>query len=145
MSNPAPQSDPAQMNNLLQAPSNSTSAYPSSTTLLGRPLAQLTARLDALLLELKTCRGASACTQPWDALLPGADVHTLAEAMNPRFDNYFESLPRVAFDRCEEGYIVSAEGPMWTEGLAYGGKGKRDWVWDVNALARKGRHALNRP
>ncbi|KAK7178023.1 arylsulfatase [Paraphaeosphaeria sporulosa] len=142
--------DPSQMNNLYSASGSSKIPCSNATTTLGRPLPALTARLDALILALKTCKGAKACTEPWDTLLPGADVYTLAEAMDEKYDDFFAGLPKIEFDRCEEGHITDAEGPVWTEDLEWseGGDIKRslsEGVWDANMLARRGRHALNRP
>ncbi|KAJ4304829.1 hypothetical protein N0V90_000357 [Kalmusia sp. IMI 367209] len=143
--------DPSQMINIYQNSEKSTAQCSnSSSTPLNRPIDALTDRLDALILTLKTCRGAKACTEPWETLLPGADVYTLAEAMDEKYDEYFAGLPKIEFDRCEEGYIADAEGPMWKETLQWSGatgttRNLAEGFWDANMLARKGRHALNRP
>ncbi|KAL1600772.1 hypothetical protein SLS60_007160 [Paraconiothyrium brasiliense] len=142
--------DPSQMTNLYAVSNNTAAASYNASTTFGRPLPALTARLDALILALKTCKGAKACTEPWNTLLPDEDVYTLAEAMDMKYDDYFAGLPKVEFDRCEEGYIADAEGPVWKEELEWTEgdfvqRSLSEAVWDVNMLARKGRHALNRP
>lgn len=130
------------MTNLYKTLDNGTTTCNSTSALANR--------LDALILALKTCKGAKACTEPWETLLPGADVASLAEAMDAKYDDYFASLPKISFDRCEEGYIADAEGPMWDGEMEWseGGNAKRaleNGAWDVNMLARRGRPALNRP
>jgi N-acetylglucosamine-6-sulfatase len=87
------------------------SPTPSPTT-LGHSIPALTARLDALLLVLKSCR-ASTCHDPWLALHPWGDVTSLPEALDPKFDDFYEKQqPKVAFSECELGYLVAAEGPQ---------------------------------
>ncbi|KKA31221.1 hypothetical protein TD95_000787 [Thielaviopsis punctulata] len=76
-------------------------------------LAQLTARLDALLLVLKTCVG-HVCTQPWDALHPHGNVRSLKDALSKRFDAFYAAQPKVAYEYCAPGYILSAEGPQFS-------------------------------
>ena len=76
-------------------------------------LKNLAHRLDALLMVLKTCKGRQ-CTHPWEALFPATQVATLADALDPRLDDFFEAkVSRVNFERCEKGYIAESEGPMW--------------------------------
>ncbi|KAK3686952.1 hypothetical protein LTR37_019306 [Vermiconidia calcicola] len=86
----------------------------------GPTLSQLLPRLDALLLVLKSCVGRQ-CTHPWESLFPGGGVLNLADALNSVFDDFFDTrLEKVSFDRCEKGYIVNSEGPMWDDTYAYG-------------------------
>ncbi|KAI3323033.1 Arylsulphatase [Xylariaceae sp. AK1471] len=108
--------DPGQMRNLL-APSDSRSTS-NSTLLAGLPIAKVASRLDALLFVLKSCRGLG-CREPWRELHPAGDVHTLAEALHPRFNQFYGvEQARVRYEFCANGYIVDAEGPMWeTHGL----------------------------
>lgn len=76
------------------------------------PLNRLESRLNAILLVLKSCK-AMTCIKPWLALHPGGKVLTLADAMNPKFDAFYEQdQHRVSFSSCQPGYIVSAEGPQ---------------------------------
>ncbi|KAI1503558.1 Arylsulphatase [Biscogniauxia marginata] len=120
--------DPGQLHNLLSLPTANTSSssspppIPSDRLVAGLPVRKVVARLDALLLVLKSCRGAT-CRRPWDQLHPGGDVGALADALAPRFDRLYESeraLPRVRYEFCANGYIREAEGPMWEdeEGVA---------------------------
>ncbi|USW58936.1 Putative sulfatase, alkaline-phosphatase-like, core domain superfamily [Septoria linicola] len=104
---------------------------PSST--LPIPLTQLLPRLDALLMVLKTCK-ARACTHPWDVLHPpnttvkhptsagegdvkngtkGRQVRNLADAMSSQYHDFYASQQKVAFEKCEKGYILESEGPVW--------------------------------
>ena len=76
------------------------------------PINRLESRLDALLLVLKSCK-ADTCTKPWLALHPAGNVSSLPEAMNPIYDEFYEEKQnRISFDHCEQGYIISAEGPQ---------------------------------
>ena len=101
------------------------------------PLSQLATRLDALLLVLKTCKGA-VCYDPWSTLLPNTGVSTLVAAMDQQFDEFFAGIPRVEYDHCEAGYLLEAEGPVWEDGLS------TEFV-DVQTLVRRSRGtALNR-
>lgn len=125
--------DPGQMHNLLpdgfsgkgSSGSGSSSPSPSSTmsTSLGVTDRKLATRLDSLVFVLKSCRGDS-CREPWAALMPGQGVATLKDALQPRYDDFFEKeVPRVHYTRCEPGYIVAAEGPQfqgWTNPLLDG-------------------------
>ena len=82
-------------------------------------LAPLVNRLDALLMVLKTCKGRQ-CTHPWESLFPAGQVGSLSDALDPQYDDYFEhELERVRFDRCEKGYIIESEGPLWNAKFAY--------------------------
>lgn len=68
---------------------------------------------------LKSCKG-STCSQPWRSLHPHGDVASLREALSPAFDVFYEQQTRIAFDRCELGQIIDAEGPQFEEdGLVY--------------------------
>ncbi|KAI1822899.1 Arylsulphatase [Xylaria intraflava] len=101
--------DPSQMQNLL-APSGSGSA---GKLVAGLPIDKVVARLDALLLVLKSCRGSS-CRQPWKQLHPAGDVNSLADALDSGFDHFYEAeQARIRYDFCANGYLVDAEGPMW--------------------------------
>ncbi|KAF7196133.1 Arylsulfatase [Pseudocercospora fuligena] len=74
-------------------------------------LKHLIPRLDALLMVLKTCKG-RACTHPWEVLHPAGNVATLIEAMTPEFDDFYFEQQKVAFEKCEKGYILESEGPI---------------------------------
>lgn len=73
---------------------------------------RLTSRLNGLMLLLKACIGES-CRRPWSVIQPGADVASLADALDPRYDVYYEALPSVHFDLCLEQYDLSNEAPFF--------------------------------
>ena len=91
-----------------------------SQTLLGLPIGKVVARLDSLLLVLKSCKG-ERCVKPWKALHPSGDVSTLKQALSPRFDRFYErEQVRVRYNRCEQGYIIDAEGPQFdSDGIMF--------------------------
>jgi N-acetylglucosamine-6-sulfatase len=127
------------MNNLLADTTNFTIASTNQTVNLGNatyPLATLQARLDALILVLKTCKG-EVCRNPWNQLLPGRNVKLLTQAMNSQYDSYFEQLPKVSYSICEGGYILASEGALWEDSLSM--------TTDIHSLARRGRPMGNRP
>lgn len=112
------QHDPYQLHNLLGH--HELPAPRDSQQLLGLPIAKVVARLDALLLVLKSCRG-ERCVKPWAALHPGGAVSSLRQALAPRFDAFYERAQvRVKYSRCEPGYILDAEGPQFeADGLVF--------------------------
>ncbi|KAK8062980.1 arylsulfatase-like protein [Apiospora hydei] len=103
--------DPGQMVNLLDPEEKGTTS--SSSPLGGVPLRKMVSRLDSLLFVLKSCKAAT-CIRPWEALHPGGDVRSLADALSPRWDRFYEERERgIWFDRCEMGFILDAEGPQF--------------------------------
>ncbi|KAH7386286.1 alkaline-phosphatase-like protein, partial [Cadophora sp. MPI-SDFR-AT-0126] len=94
--------DPEQMDNL---------ATNIGGSLMGHALNQVTARLDALMMVMKSCKSAQ-CTTPWSTLHPKGDVNTLTDALDPKYDAFYSRQPKVSFTSCEPGYIISAEGPQ---------------------------------
>lgn len=80
-------------------------------TLASRSFEHLTMRLDALLMVLKSCKG-DTCRKPWSVLHPDGDVKSLKDALQDRFDAFYERQPKVAFSSCVMGHIVSEEGPQ---------------------------------
>ena len=125
--------DPHQVRNLL-APLNahapfatfnagSMGAGTSYNLLLSDHHQRLLHRLDALVLVLKTCVGET-CHQPYKALFPdiastGEEIYSLSQALDPRFDGYFEGLPKVKYSKCVLGYQARLEKPDWTPKLAF--------------------------
>lgn len=102
---------------------------------------RLATRLDALMLYLKFCKGIR-CRYSWKNIAPYGDFTSLDEAMDPKYDSYFEGLPRVRYDNCKFGFYLENEFPYWTTDLAYfddpmernstseGGKMvRRQWDW----------------
>ncbi|KAI4657014.1 uncharacterized protein J4E79_007629 [Alternaria viburni] len=99
------QTDPYQLTNLLSTPN-------ATTTITSYPILPLTARLDALLLTLKRCKG-RVCTRPWEKLHPEGNVRNLKDAMHERYDVfYLEKQKKVSFDECALGQILEVEGPL---------------------------------
>jgi N-acetylglucosamine-6-sulfatase len=107
---PLLQVDSGQMNNL----------YGTNGTINGWQLSQLTPRIDALLLTLKACKG-SVCTRPWETLHPQGNVHSLSDAMNPKFDDFYANEPRVTYTACMVGYLPQYEGVLYP--VPYNGSG----------------------
>lgn len=79
--------------------------------LADRPFDQVVNRLDALTLVVKSCKS-SECIEPWKVLHPQGDVLTLKDALNEKYDEFYQGQPRVSFSSCELGYIKEAEGPQ---------------------------------
>ncbi|KAM3503491.1 hypothetical protein MY10362_004164 [Beauveria mimosiformis] len=118
--------DPYQMNNL----------YGTSGNATGYPVNQLEARLDTLLLTLKNCKG-EVCRQPWSFVFPpssGQRIQTLADAMDPKYDEFFRSQEPVSFLDCVKGYLLEYEGSFApqpfvnTKGEAVLEARMEDWV-----------------
>lgn len=103
-------SDPYQTTNIF--PSVLQSPSPKSPT-LSLPWSTVVNRLDALLMVTKSCKG-STCVRPWSVIHPNGDVTTLKDALDPKFDSFYESQSKksVRFDKCELGYIIESEGPQ---------------------------------
>ncbi|RAR09082.1 arylsulfatase precursor [Stemphylium lycopersici] len=99
-----------------------------TTTNNGWSIRKLTARLDALLLTLKRCKG-RVCTRPWEALHPNGEVSNLRDAMDERYDAfYIEHQPPVTFEECTLGQILSKEGAL--EPLSWQNEWDA-WSWEV--------------
>ncbi|KAB8230837.1 uncharacterized protein BDW43DRAFT_284100, partial [Aspergillus alliaceus] len=84
--------------------------------IMGYHVSKAISRLDALLLVLKTCQGAS-CIKPWDILHPSGSVETLRDAMAEEYDQFYHEHNKVSYDRCEYYDVLDEEGPR--EVLAY--------------------------
>ncbi|RYP44561.1 hypothetical protein DL768_008980 [Monosporascus sp. mg162] len=108
--------DPGQLRNLLSAEKS----HQPQNRLQGFPMEKVAARLDSLLLVLKSCEGET-CVRPWKALHPAGNVNKLDDALSSRFDHFYQQeQKRIKFDHCENGYILSAEGPQFEDdGLLY--------------------------
>ncbi|KKK22184.1 hypothetical protein AOCH_001494 [Aspergillus ochraceoroseus] len=116
-------SDPYQMKNWLSSPRQLNDA--KENTILGYSLFQVISRLDAILLVLKSCKGAS-CIEPWGVLHPDGSVQSLQDALRSQYDSFYPFQPKVSFDRCERGYIPESEGPQ--EAVPYSRYGL---TWDA--------------
>lgn len=103
--------DQWQMDNLLSNFTDASDMSKLKGSLLNHPLSKVVPRLDALQLVLKSCKGNS-CTDPWQTLHPQGNVHSLPDALNPRYNDFYNSQPKVRFSECKQGYLIEAEGPQ---------------------------------
>lgn len=83
----------------------------NSTQILGVSMHQLQNRFDAVLQVLKTCKG-QVCRKPWETLHPNGDVFTLAQALDAKFDAFYESQTKVTWRECDAGYVIENELPI---------------------------------
>ncbi|THU88757.1 alkaline phosphatase-like protein [Dendrothele bispora CBS 962.96] len=106
--------DPWQINNLA---TNTASGF-DSFEFSSNTSSQVASRLDALLIVLKTCIG-EVCRDPWKAIFPNQTVSSLSDALSSDFDEYFTSLPKFRYEKCQFGYFDNLESPKWNESLAF--------------------------
>jgi N-acetylglucosamine-6-sulfatase len=104
-------SDPDQMNNLLVDLTGPKDIDKLNGTLLDYPLRMIVTRLDALQLVLKSCKNET-CRAPWKTLHPQGNVSSLLNALDSRYDDFYNSQPKVEFSECKQGYLIGAEGPQ---------------------------------
>jgi arylsulfatase A-like enzyme len=117
LTDPDHQTDPGQLHNLYSSKSSD-----EDIKLLGTDISLVISRLDALMMVLKSCKGGT-CIEPWKVLHPRGDVHSLSDALQVRFNSFYRHQAKVAYDRCELGYIIDAEGPQ--EPYQY----RKGWNW----------------
>ncbi|KAF9889507.1 hypothetical protein FE257_007217 [Aspergillus nanangensis] len=98
--------DPYQINNIYPF-HNGTKAQ----KFLGRPLPTVLNRLDALVLVLQSCQG-NTCIEPWHVLHPDGSVKSLRDALSPKYDRFYLEQPKVEYEECLDGHIISNEGPQ---------------------------------
>ncbi|TYJ53503.1 hypothetical protein B9479_005889 [Cryptococcus floricola] len=124
--------DPSQVRNLL-APLNDIAPFapfhsltPSGNPVLHHTIQKLLNRLDALLLVLKRCSGET-CHNPYASLFPpashhqtGGEVWTFEQALEEKYDEYFEGLVKVRFSECALGFQEEVEKPDWRKEWAFG-------------------------
>ncbi|KAJ1957486.1 hypothetical protein EC988_000804 [Linderina pennispora] len=77
--------------------------------LYGRTDPNLLNRLDALLSVLYNCKG-DVCKSPWNSLHKDNKVKSLKDALKPKYDKYYKSLPKFRFLKCKVYYDVDNEG-----------------------------------
>ncbi|KAF7557311.1 hypothetical protein G7Z17_g832 [Cylindrodendrum hubeiense] len=80
----------------------------SKYQIAGRPLDQILARLNALIMVLKTCKN-RVCTHPWESLHPDGNIQSLKQALNERFDEFYDGQPQMWFSDCPLGYFFEVE------------------------------------
>jgi N-acetylglucosamine-6-sulfatase len=109
--------DPWQVDNLLpdvtdlRMPSTSPPNKREKHLVNGYPVKKLADRLDALLMVLKSCKGKS-CRHPWHTLHRQGNVHSLTDAMNPKYDEFYRTQVKIEFSACKQGYLIEFEGPQ---------------------------------
>ena len=71
-------------------------------------------RLNGLLLVTKSCSQES-CRNPWKILQKdaGGEFTTLQEALDPKYDDFFKSLPSVGYQKCMNYQATENEGPYY--------------------------------
>lgn len=89
-----------------------TNIYATDCETNGWACERVSSRLDALLLTTKACKGKQ-CYRPWETLHPDGSVQILREAMDPKYDTFYEvEQPKVSFTACKSGYLAEFEGVM---------------------------------
>lgn len=106
--------DPGQMTNLLSNRKDSDTSAPTPQWISGVSLPKVVSRLDALLFVLKSCDGGT-CQEPWKQLHPKGNVRSLQDALDPKYDKFYDEQTAVDFSFCWNGYWPEAEGPMFEE------------------------------
>ena len=111
--------DPYQMTNLhpaAPAENSTTNVYVQGmNTLLGRPTERVVSRLDALVLVQKTCK-ADICREPWLQLHPDGKVSTLMDALDEKYDGFYEnaySVGKVGWKQCYTGYHANHSSTLY--------------------------------
>lgn len=112
------QNDPLQTINLAARPSK------HRYTIANRPLKKILARLDALMLVLKSCNEDS-CRRPWQQLHPDGRVKSLVDALDSSYDDFYSNQPKVSFSKCSPGHHLWAEGPQQFNKYHGPGHGKK--------------------
>ncbi|KAI0869666.1 arylsulfatase [Hypoxylon argillaceum] len=113
-------SDPGEMTNLALPPEG---GHDEAMT-------RLLSRLNALLMAAKSC-AADTCRNPWGLLQPEPErravdaqadltITCLEQALEPRFDAFFASVPQVAFEECMAYQFRTNEMPYWPEDAGLG-------------------------
>ncbi|KAI8631874.1 arylsulfatase [Xylariaceae sp. FL1651] len=91
---------------------------------------RLLSRLNALLLATKSCAEVT-CRNPWRLLQPEPEkraivangtltISCLGDALKPQYDDFFASIPNVAFQECKEVQLIANERPYWPADLGGG-------------------------
>ncbi|KAJ7247537.1 putative arylsulfatase [Mycena rebaudengoi] len=101
--------DPYQTDNLMPAMSSGN----ATITIGGESysIKKVRDRLDGLVQAVRKCDN-GACVKPWSTLHTNGNVSTLADAMNTEFDDYYDGLTKMKYERCYPYYNTAAEGPV---------------------------------
>ncbi|WYZ39660.1 hypothetical protein EsH8_IV_000001 [Colletotrichum jinshuiense] len=81
-------------------------------------------RLNALLLVAKSCTRSS-CRNPWRLISPPSlprskRIRGLADALDPNFDDFYNSFPTVQIEECVPYQYTPNEGPYFPESAEFG-------------------------
>ncbi|KAJ1954022.1 hypothetical protein GGI12_005884, partial [Dipsacomyces acuminosporus] len=68
-------------------------------------------RFDALISVLYNCKG-DVCKFPWKTIHKDGKVRSLNDALNPKYDGYYRSLPKFRYKSCKVYFDESNEGPQ---------------------------------
>ncbi|KAI1362159.1 arylsulfatase [Xylaria arbuscula] len=93
-------------------------------------MSRLLSRLNALLMAAKSCAG-DTCRNPWSLLQPESErravdaqtnltITCLEQALDPKFDDFFASVPEVSFEQCMPYQYRPNEMPYWPENAGLG-------------------------
>ncbi|RWA14850.1 hypothetical protein EKO27_g255 [Xylaria grammica] len=93
-------------------------------------MSRLLSRLNGLLMAAKSC-AVDTCRNPWSLLQPeperrAVDTRTnltitcLEQALDPKFDDFFASIPQVSFEQCMPYQYRPNEVPYWPEDAGLG-------------------------
>lgn len=91
-------------------------------------IARVMSRLNALLMVMKSCE-TDACRDPWGVIQPPqpaatasntTGVSTLAEALDPSYDDFFAAVPEVAIAECMAYQFSANEVPFYPPEAEYG-------------------------
>ena len=101
------QDDPEQTVNILSR-SYTANLAASHFSIASRHTTAILHRLDALIMAMKDCKG-KACSRPWTELHPEGSVSSLEEALDAKYDKFYEDQPKMYFESCETAYIKEKE------------------------------------
>lgn len=61
------------------------------------------------MMVLKSCKE-DTCIDPWRSLHPDGSVKSLEDALQHKFNSFYEEQDVVSFSRCGQGFFTDAEG-----------------------------------
>jgi hypothetical protein len=88
-------------------------------------IVRVMSRLNALLMVMKSCE-TDACRNPWSVVQPprltanATTVSSLAEALDPAYDDFFASIPAVSITECMHYQFAANEVPYYPPEAQYG-------------------------
>lgn len=87
----------------------STDPYELRNAVRDPKYAKLIDRLDALLNVLRACQGKE-CREPWKRYHPDGSVKSIDDALDPKYDAKYASIPKITFRACEPVHNLFREG-----------------------------------